>query len=64
MSDQMNPGAFRVMCDMCGVDDTIKAAKRMGVTIPDDTIQEQREREQEVQARWDRVVKDVMRDDP
>lgn len=63
MADQINPGAFRVMCDMWGVDDAIKNAKRMGVTIPDDMIQEQREREQKVQARWDRVVKDVMAHD-
>ena len=63
MADQINPGAFRVMCDMCGVDDAIKKAKRMGLTVPDDMIQKQRENEKEVQAGWDRVVKDVLRSD-
>lgn len=63
MADQINSGAFRVMCDMWGVDDAIKNAKRMGLTVPDDMIQAQREKEQEVQAGWDRVVKDVLRSD-
>lgn len=63
MADQINPGAFRVMCDMWGVDDAIKNAKRMGLTVPDDMIQVQREKEQEVQAWWDRVAKDVLRSD-
>lgn len=59
MADKSN-GAFRVMCDMWGVDGAIKAAKRMGLDIPDEMIQEQRAKEREEQARWDRVVKDVM----
>lgn len=63
MADQINPGAFRVMCDMWGVDAAVKAAKRIGVTIPDDMIQEQREREQEVQARWDAIFARFKKDD-
>lgn len=63
MADKINPGAFRVMCNLRGVDAAVEAAKRMGVTIPDDMIQTQRENEKEVHARWDRVVKDVLRSD-
>lgn len=57
MADQINPGAFRVMCDMWGVDDAIKNAKRMGLTVLDDMIQAQREKEYEVQARWNAIFK-------
>lgn len=56
-ADQINPGAFRVMRDMWGVDDAVKAAKRMGVTIPDDMIQTQREIENEMHARWNAIFK-------
>lgn len=57
MADQINPGAFRVMCNLWGVDDAVKAAKRMGVTIPDDMIQTQREIENEMHARWNAIFK-------
>lgn len=33
MADQMNPGAFRVMGNIFGVDDAVKSAKRMGVGV-------------------------------
>ena len=57
MADQINPGAFRVMCNLWGVDDAVKAAERMGVTIPDDMIQTQREIENEMHARWNAIFK-------
>ena len=57
MADKINPGAFRVMCNLWGVDDAVKAAKRMGVTIPDDMIQTQREIENEMHARWNAIFK-------
>ena len=57
MADRINDGAFRVMCDMWGVDSAIIAAKRMGMTVPDDMIQTQREKENETQARWNAIFK-------
>lgn len=57
MADRINPGAFRVMCDLWGVDDAVKCAKRMGMTIPEDMIQVQREKENETQARWNAIFK-------
>lgn len=63
MADQINPGAFKVMCDMWGVDNAIKAAKRMGMTVPDDMIQAHREKENETQARWNAIFASFKKDD-
>lgn len=43
--DKVCDPAFRVMCDMWGVDAAVKAAKRMGLTATDEQIAEAREKE-------------------
>ena len=55
--DKIGDAQFRVMCDLYGVDDAVKCAKRMGMTIPEDMIQVQQEKEKEVQARWNAIFK-------
>lgn len=52
MADKINPGAFRVMCNLWGVDNAVEHAKRMGMTIPEDMIQVQRDKENELYAMW------------
>lgn len=53
--DKIGDAQFRVMCDMWGVDGAVKAAKRMGMKATDKQIAAAREKEAEMQERWDRV---------
>lgn len=53
--DKISDAAFRVMCDMWGVDDAIKAAKRMGMTPTQEQIEAARQNETAAQERWNKV---------
>ena len=55
--DKVSDPAFRVMCDMWGVDAAVKAAKRMGLTETDEQIAEAREKERAAQERWNDIFK-------
>ena len=55
--DKIGDAQFRVMCDMWGVDGAVKAAKRMGMKASDEQISAAREKEAEMQERWNRVFK-------
>ena len=52
--DKIGNPQFHVMCEMCGVDNAIKAAKRMGMVATEEQINEERKREQEQTRRWDK----------
>lgn len=57
MSDKISDAAFRVMCEMWGVDHAIKAAKRMGMKASDEQIAAAREKELVAQELWNAVFK-------
>ena len=57
MNDNVGTPQFRVMCDMWGVDSTLKALKRMGMTATQEQIDAARAKEAEAQERWNNVVK-------
>ena len=53
----MNDNAFRVMCDMWGVDAAIKAVKNMGITVDQEQIERERQKEKEAQERFNAIFK-------
>lgn len=55
--DKISDAAFRVMCDMWGVDDAIKAAKRMGMTPTQEQIADATRKEKAAQERWNAIFK-------
>ena len=55
--DKISDRAFHVMCDMWGVDDAVKALKRMGMTVTTEQITEERKKETALQEEWKRAFK-------
>lgn len=43
---------FRVMCEMCGVETAIKKAKQLGIPVPQEVIEEQREKDEGMKNAW------------
>ena len=48
---------FRVMCDMWGVDEAVKAAKRMGLAPSEEQIETERQKEKASQERFNAIFK-------
>ncbi len=55
--DKIGDAQFRVMCEMWGVDDAVKAAKRMGMAPTHDQIEVARQKETAAQERWNSAFK-------
>lgn len=55
--DKIGDAAFRVMCEMWGVDAAIKAAKRMGMVATEEQIAAARAKEAATQERWSAIFK-------
>lgn len=55
--DKVSDAAFRVMCDMWGVDAAVKAVKRMGMMVPTEQIAIEKEKEAVMQERWNSIFK-------
>lgn len=51
MSEREN-APFRVMCEMWGIETAIKKAKRLGIPVPQEAIEEQREKEERMRNAW------------
>lgn len=43
---------FRVMCEMWGVETAIKKAKQLGIPVPQEVIEEQREKDERMKNLW------------
>ena len=55
--DKIGDAAFRVMCEMWGVEQAIKAVKRMGMKASDEQISAAREKELVAQELWNAVFR-------
>lgn len=55
--NQIGDAQFRVMCDMWGVDEAIKAVRRMGMTATTEQITMARNAEATEQERWNAIFK-------
>lgn len=55
--DKINDNAFRVMCNMWGVDKAVKAAARMGMKPTQKQIETEKRKEMESQERWNGIFK-------
>ena len=55
--DKINDNAFRVMCNMWGVDKAVKAAVRMGMKPTQEQIETEKRKEMESQERWNSIFK-------
>lgn len=55
--DKVSDPAFRVMCDMWGVDGAIKAARRMGFAPSEEQIEAERQKEKASQERFNAIFK-------
>lgn len=55
--DKVSDPAFRVMCDMWGVDAAVKALERMGMTATTEQITAARDKEAAAQERWNAIFK-------
>ena len=51
MSERQN-APFRVMCEMWGIETAIKKAKQLGIPVPQEAIEEQREKEERMRNAW------------
>lgn len=43
---------FCVMCEMWGVETAIKKAKQLGIPVPQEAIEEQREKDERMKNAW------------
>ena len=57
MVDKVSDPAFRVMCNMWGVDAAIRAAKNMGLIVDQEQIEAERQKEKESQERFNAIFK-------
>ena len=55
--DKIGDAQLRVMCDMWGVDAAVKAVKRMGMTVSEEQIAMEKEKEAAIQERWNYIFK-------
>ena len=55
--DKIGNLQFHVMCEMWGVDQAIKALKRMGMAPTDKQIEAERQKENAAQERWNSIFK-------
>lgn len=55
--DKVSDQAFRVMCDMWGVDAAVNAVKRMGMIVSAEQITVEKEKETARQERWNDIFK-------
>lgn len=55
--DIVGDAQFRVMCDMWGVDDAIKALSRMGMGVTADQVEAERKKETEKAERFSRALR-------
>lgn len=60
--DKIGDAQFRVMCKMWGVDNAVKAAKRMGMAPTKEQIEEATQTETAAQERWNMVFKQEPKD--
>lgn len=51
MSEREN-APFRIMCEMWGIETAIKKAKKLGILVPQEAIDEQREKEERMRNAW------------
>jgi len=55
--DIIGDAQFRVMCEMWGVDHAIIALKKMGMKASDEQIETARQKEAEIEKRWNSIFK-------
>lgn len=55
--EKVNDQAFRVMCNMWGVDAAIRAVKNMGMIVDQEQIEAERQKEKESQERFNSIFK-------
>lgn len=51
------------MCEMFGVDEAIKAVKRMGMSVTKDQINNEQREEAEKNKRWNDMIKSIIEED-
>ena len=61
--DLIGDAQFRVMCNMWGVDKALEALGRMGMGVTSEQVHQARQKEDEVQERWNRVFKKEPKED-
>ena len=63
MANKIGDAQFHVMCEMWGVDEAIKAVKRMGMSVAKDQINNERKEEAEKNNRWNDMTKSIIKED-
>lgn len=61
--DKIGNKQFHVMCQMCGVDQAIKAAARMDMAPSKEQIEIERQKEMEQNKAWDRAFRPKQKED-
>ena len=55
--DKIGDAQFHIMCTMWGVDNAVKAAKRVGMKPTQEQVEKEIRNEAEIQGRWNNVFK-------
>ena len=63
MANKIGDAQFRIMCSMFGVDEAIKAVKRMGMSVTKDQINNAQKEEAEENKRWNDMIKSITKED-
>ena len=63
MANKIGDAQFRIMCAMFGVDEAIKAVKRMGMSVTKDQINNEQKEEAEKNKRWNDMIKSITKED-
>ena len=63
MANKIGDAQFRIMCSMFGVDESIKAVKRMGMSVAKDQINNEQKKEAEKNKRWNDMTKSIIKED-
>lgn len=63
MANKIGDAQFRIMCSMFGVDEAIKAVKRMGMSVTKDQINNAQKEESERNKRWNDMLKSITKED-
>ena len=63
MANKIGDSQFRIMCSMIGVDEAIKAVKRMGMSVTKDQINNAQKEEAEKKKRWNDMLKSITKEE-
>lgn len=63
MANKIGDAQFRIMCSMFGVDEAIRAVKRMGMSVTKDQINNEQKEEAEKNKRWNDMIKSITKED-